>query len=206
MPNVWSAARSERIARSRGRNAAFVLVFAMGDDSTRRVYRPYDFAKSQAITPGRYYACPRKLTAPINSISLSSLSSRTINTHGIPLLQFLPMARKGPLSADGFAARKNSNVVDCELRRMSQGMVHRYTRTVARQPITASPARPRTPLKRFSISAGTRSTSPLLNVSSNCAAGAAGSHSTYSKETRFPRSQTVSPLVKRVFGQFPFPG
>ena len=30
-------------------------VFLMKDDSTRRVYRLYDFTKSQLITPGQYY-------------------------------------------------------------------------------------------------------------------------------------------------------
>jgi hypothetical protein len=31
------------------------VVFLMQDDSTRRVYRLYDFTKSQQITPGQYY-------------------------------------------------------------------------------------------------------------------------------------------------------
>jgi hypothetical protein len=31
------------------------VVFLMRDDSTRRVYRLYDFTKSQIITPGQYY-------------------------------------------------------------------------------------------------------------------------------------------------------
>jgi hypothetical protein len=31
------------------------VVFLMIDDSTRRVYRLYDFTKSQIITPGQYY-------------------------------------------------------------------------------------------------------------------------------------------------------
>jgi hypothetical protein len=31
------------------------LVFLMVDDSTRRVYRLYDFTKSQLLTPGQYY-------------------------------------------------------------------------------------------------------------------------------------------------------
>jgi hypothetical protein len=30
-------------------------VFVMRDDSTRRVYRLYDFTKSHIITPGQYY-------------------------------------------------------------------------------------------------------------------------------------------------------
>jgi hypothetical protein len=31
------------------------VVFVMRDDSTRRVYRLYDFTKSQIITPDQYY-------------------------------------------------------------------------------------------------------------------------------------------------------
>lgn len=31
------------------------VVFVMKDDSTRRVYRLYDFTKSRVITPGQYY-------------------------------------------------------------------------------------------------------------------------------------------------------
>ena len=31
------------------------VVFLMRDDSTRRVYRLYDFTKSQLITPDQYY-------------------------------------------------------------------------------------------------------------------------------------------------------
>jgi hypothetical protein len=31
------------------------VVFLMRDDSTRRVYRLYDFTKSQIITPDQYY-------------------------------------------------------------------------------------------------------------------------------------------------------
>ena len=30
-------------------------VFVMRDDSTRRVYRLYDFSKSHILTPGQYY-------------------------------------------------------------------------------------------------------------------------------------------------------
>jgi hypothetical protein len=31
------------------------VVFVMKDDSTRRVYRLYDFTKTRIITPGQYY-------------------------------------------------------------------------------------------------------------------------------------------------------
>ena len=38
-------------------------VLVMRDDSTRRVYRLYDFTKSHILTPGQYYC----VTAKVNS-------------------------------------------------------------------------------------------------------------------------------------------
>jgi hypothetical protein len=39
------------------------VVFVMRDDSTRRVYRLYDFTKSQIITPGQYYCVSGKVNS-----------------------------------------------------------------------------------------------------------------------------------------------
>lgn len=39
------------------------VVFAMKDDSTRRVYRLYDFTKSRIITPGQYYCVSGKVNS-----------------------------------------------------------------------------------------------------------------------------------------------
>lgn len=39
------------------------VVFVMRDDSTRRVYRLYDFDKSQIITPGQYYCVSGKVNS-----------------------------------------------------------------------------------------------------------------------------------------------
>jgi hypothetical protein len=39
------------------------VVFAMQDDSTRRVYRLYDFTKSHIITPGQYYCVSGKVNS-----------------------------------------------------------------------------------------------------------------------------------------------
>ena len=39
------------------------VVFVMRDDSTRRVYRLYDFTKSQTITPGQYYCVSGKVNS-----------------------------------------------------------------------------------------------------------------------------------------------
>jgi len=39
------------------------VVFVMRDDSTRRVYRLYDFTKSQIITSGQYYRVSGKVNS-----------------------------------------------------------------------------------------------------------------------------------------------
>jgi hypothetical protein len=39
------------------------VVFVMRDDSTRRVYRLYDFSKSQTITPGQHYCVYGKVNS-----------------------------------------------------------------------------------------------------------------------------------------------
>ena len=39
------------------------VVFLMRDDSTRRVYRLYDFKKAQHITPGAYYCVSGKVNS-----------------------------------------------------------------------------------------------------------------------------------------------
>lgn len=39
------------------------VVFVMKDNSTRRVYRLYDFTKSRIITPGTYYCVSGKVNS-----------------------------------------------------------------------------------------------------------------------------------------------
>ena len=39
------------------------VVFLMKDDSTRRLYRLYDFTKSRTITPGQYYCVSGKVNS-----------------------------------------------------------------------------------------------------------------------------------------------
>jgi len=39
------------------------VVFVMKDDSTRRVYRLYDFTKSRIITPEKYYCVSGKVNS-----------------------------------------------------------------------------------------------------------------------------------------------
>ena len=48
------------LRRFEGRNC---VVFLMRDDSTRRVYRLYDFTKSRHIQPGFYYAIAGKVNS-----------------------------------------------------------------------------------------------------------------------------------------------
>jgi len=57
-------------------------VFLMQDDSTHRVYRLYDFTKSQQITPGQYYCVSGKVNSAdklylvIESVKMDTKHSR----------------------------------------------------------------------------------------------------------------------------------
>ena len=48
------------LSRTEGRHC---VVFVMRDDSTRRVYRLYDFTKSRIITPAQYYCVSGKVNS-----------------------------------------------------------------------------------------------------------------------------------------------
>jgi len=58
------------------------FVFLMQDDSTRRVYRLYDFTKSRIVTPGKYYCVSGKVNSAdklylvIESVKLDSKHAR----------------------------------------------------------------------------------------------------------------------------------
>ncbi len=62
------------------------VVFLMKDDSTRRVYRLYDFTKSQLITPDQYYCVSGKVNSAdklylvVESVKLDTKHSRSSNT------------------------------------------------------------------------------------------------------------------------------
>ena len=56
----FSANHLVLISRTEYRSCA---VFVMKDDSTRRVYRLYDFTKSQQISPHRYYCVSGKVNS-----------------------------------------------------------------------------------------------------------------------------------------------
>ena len=61
-------------------------VFLMRDDSTRRVYRLYDFTKSHILTPGHYYCVSGKVNSAdklylvIESIKLDTKHRWSSNT------------------------------------------------------------------------------------------------------------------------------
>ena len=69
-------------------------VFLMQDDSTHRVYRLYDFTKSQQTTPGQYYCVSGKVNSADKLYLSSSRSRWTPNTAGVPQLLFLLTARE----------------------------------------------------------------------------------------------------------------
>ena len=66
------------------------VVFVMMDDSTRRVYRLYDFTKSRIITPGQYYCVSGKVNSAdklylvIESVKLDSKHARP-STDPVPV-------------------------------------------------------------------------------------------------------------------------
>ena len=55
-------------------------VFVMRDDSTRRVYRLYDFSKSHILTPGQYYCVFGKVNSA-DKLYLVVESIRPDNKH-----------------------------------------------------------------------------------------------------------------------------
>jgi hypothetical protein len=58
------------------------VVFLMRDDSTRRVYRLYDFTKSQTITPYQYYCVSGKVnSADKLYLVLESVKPDTKHSH-----------------------------------------------------------------------------------------------------------------------------
>jgi len=68
------------------------VVFLMQDDSTRRVYRLYDFTKSRIITPGQYYCVSGKVNSA-DKLYLVIESVRPDIKHACP--------STAPVAADG---------------------------------------------------------------------------------------------------------
>ena len=71
-------------------------VFVMKDDSTRRVYRLYDFTKSRILTPGKYYCVSGKVNSA-DKLYLVIESVRPDNRH--------TLHSTAPVPADGAGAR-----------------------------------------------------------------------------------------------------
>jgi len=78
----FSANHLALISRTEYRSCA---VFVMKDDSTHRVYRLYDFTKSQQILPHRYYCVSGKVNSAdklylvIESVKLDTKHPRSSN-------------------------------------------------------------------------------------------------------------------------------
>ncbi len=64
------------------------VVFVMKDDSTRRVYRLYDFTKSRIITPGQYYCVSGKVNSA-DRLYLVIESIKPDHKHGIASIDHL---------------------------------------------------------------------------------------------------------------------
>jgi hypothetical protein len=73
----FSANRLVLLSRT---ECARCVVFVMKDDSTRRVYRLYDFTKSHVITPGQYYCVTGKVNSA-DALYLVIESVRPDNKH-----------------------------------------------------------------------------------------------------------------------------
>jgi len=72
------------------------VVFVMKDDSTRRVYRLYDFTKSHIITSGQYYCVSGKVNSA-DKLYLVIESVKPDHKHG--------RASTAPAHADGAGGR-----------------------------------------------------------------------------------------------------
>jgi hypothetical protein len=60
------------------------VVFVIRDDSTRRVYRLYDFTKSHILTPAPHYCVSGKVNSADNLYLVIESIKRTANTCGLP--------------------------------------------------------------------------------------------------------------------------
>ncbi len=74
------------LSRTEGRSC---VVFVMRDDSTRRVYRLYDFSKSQIITSGQYYCVSGKVNSA-DKLYLAVESVKPDTKHLLPSNAHVP--------------------------------------------------------------------------------------------------------------------
>jgi hypothetical protein len=85
------------------------VVFVVKDDSTRRVYRLYDFTKSLIITPNQYYCVSGKVNSADKLYLVIESVRPDINTCGVLPLLFPLTAREGRLSAKVIPQETNPN-------------------------------------------------------------------------------------------------
>ena len=75
------------------------VVFLMQDDSTRRVYRLYDFTKSQHITLGHYYCVSGKVnSADKLYLVIESVKRDTQHSHGSAVTPGVDGAGEAPMN------------------------------------------------------------------------------------------------------------
>jgi len=82
--------------RIEGRNC---IVFLMRDDSTRRVYRLYDFSMSQHIDAGHYYCIAGKVNSA-DKLYLVIESVKKDNKHSAPSHSHPPVDGAGATTMD----------------------------------------------------------------------------------------------------------
>jgi hypothetical protein len=89
----FSANHLALISRTEYRSCA---VFVMKDDSTHRVYRLYDFTKSQHLLPHRYYCVSGKVNSAdkLYLVIESVKPGPTPSIRGLPILLLRSTARR----------------------------------------------------------------------------------------------------------------
>jgi hypothetical protein len=70
------------------------IVFVMRDDSTRQMYRLYDFTKSQQISPHRYYCEAGKVNSADKLYLVIESIKRARSIRGLPQLSLHLTARR----------------------------------------------------------------------------------------------------------------
>jgi hypothetical protein len=91
LPSMFNFSANHLLLLSRMEYRSCV-VFLMRDDSTRRVYRLYDFTKSHVLTSGQYYCVSGKVNSA-DKLYLVIESIKTDHKH--------PRSSNAPVPADG---------------------------------------------------------------------------------------------------------
>ena len=91
LPSMFNFSANHLLLLSRMEYRSCV-VFVMRDDSTRRVYRLYDFTKSHVLTSGQYYCVSGKVNSA-DKLYLVLESVKADHKH--------PRSSNAPVPADG---------------------------------------------------------------------------------------------------------